>query len=168
MNRYVVEAMEKALWEAARSALDAKDSKALEEICHQINGLCNGDRHHPMEIEIIAGNAGKTVALYIERMGYFDAFMESDDFHPDDFTVKDFRSWVQENGDVRPLESVDNWGHKLGYVLSDYFSNPKSEFYKGVERGDVRGHYRICKKAPQIASLSPIDLENGFCYPLNN
>jgi len=138
VNQYVID----AFWNAAQSALTARDIKGLKSIVAEIEAYCGEDAPPPPAkiIEINPKNVAKSICAFLDGQECFERFMKSSYFCPTDFTTKQFREFLIADGQAEALSQVDEWKHRIGHAMERY-SDPSSEHYKGISRLKTRGHY---------------------------
>lgn len=138
MNQYVID----ALWNAAQLALDAKDIEGIKSVIAQIesNGSLPDDPTQPV-LWYASNNTAKKICALLEKQQCFERFMEKPDINPADFTTRQFREFLEAEGQIKTMKTVvEECKHRVGHVMEQY-SNPKSEYYKNITRLKTRGHY---------------------------
>lgn len=137
MSQYVID----AFWSAAQSALTARDVEGLKAVVEQIEAYCSDSDVQPKKvIDINPKNKSKSMCLFLDEQKCFERFTQSPGFCPTDFETKQFREWLIKDGQGEALSQVGEWQHRVGHVMERY-SDPDSEFYKGITRLKTRGHY---------------------------
>lgn len=139
MDKYLSE----ALWGGLGNAVADRNLDSAKLILTQLEAAMKAVPPQEQVTDIPSGKRTAFLREILEENKAFERFCRSEGFKPLRFKTKQYSDWIATQPFVAQIEKdFPEWRSYISNVMADY-CNEENPIYKGVERLEIRGHYRL-------------------------